>query len=57
VLDHGRIVACGSHRQLLESSELYREIVTQTSSTAPSQAPAHEHALAAAAGRDGEVAL
>jgi ABC-type multidrug transport system fused ATPase/permease subunit len=54
VLDHGRIVACGSHRQLLESSELYREIVTQTSSTAASQAPAHEHALAAAAGRDGE---
>lgn len=27
VLDHGRIVACGDHDQLLEASELYREIV------------------------------
>ena len=27
VLDHGRIVAQGDHDELLESSELYREIV------------------------------
>jgi ABC-type multidrug transport system fused ATPase/permease subunit len=27
VLDHGRIVAHGNHEQLLETSELYREIV------------------------------
>ena len=27
VLDHGRIVAHGDHEQLLEASELYREIV------------------------------
>ncbi len=37
VLDHGQIAAQGSHRELLHSSELYREIVTQTatSSAAP----------------------
>jgi ABC-type multidrug transport system fused ATPase/permease subunit len=29
VLDHGRIVARGNHEELLESSELYREIVAQ----------------------------
>ena len=29
VLEHGRIVAQGSHDQLLETSELYREIVAQ----------------------------
>ena len=29
VLDHGRIVAQGSHDELLETSELYREIVAQ----------------------------
>jgi ABC-type multidrug transport system fused ATPase/permease subunit len=33
VLGHGEIVARGSHRELLESSELYREIVTQTGSS------------------------
>ena len=27
VLEHGRLVADGSHAELLESSELYREIV------------------------------
>jgi ATP-binding cassette subfamily B protein len=32
VLEHGRIVAEGSHEQLLERSELYREIVAGTSS-------------------------
>jgi ABC-type multidrug transport system fused ATPase/permease subunit len=32
VLEHGRIVAEGSHEELLTSSELYREIVSQTSS-------------------------
>jgi ABC-type multidrug transport system fused ATPase/permease subunit len=29
VLDHGRIVAQGNHQELLERSELYREIVAQ----------------------------
>ena len=29
VLEHGRIVASGDHEELLESSELYREIVAQ----------------------------
>jgi ABC-type multidrug transport system fused ATPase/permease subunit len=31
VLDHGRIVAQGQHRELLQDSELYREIVEQGS--------------------------
>ncbi len=34
VLDHGRIVAEGDHERLLETSELYREIVAGTSSAA-----------------------
>jgi ATP-binding cassette subfamily B protein len=34
VLDHGRIVAQGSHDELLGQSELYREIVAGTSSAA-----------------------
>jgi len=35
VLEHGRLVAQGSHEELLETSELYAEIVTQsTPSTA-----------------------
>jgi ATP-binding cassette subfamily B protein len=38
VLEHGRIVAQGSHEELLESSELYREIVSQTSSGAAAAA-------------------
>ena len=55
VLDHGRIAAQGGHEELLESSELYREIVTQRSSR---PVTAHEHALAgddraASAGRVG----
>ena len=29
VLDHGRLLACGDHEQLLETSELYREIVSK----------------------------
>ena len=29
VLDHGRVIAQGDHAQLLESSELYREIVAK----------------------------
>jgi ATP-binding cassette subfamily B protein len=32
LLEHGRIAAVGSHDELIESSELYREIVTQRSS-------------------------
>jgi hypothetical protein len=50
VLDHGRIVAQGNHKELLESSELYREIVAGTSSAAPTDGIAPEHALAAGAG-------
>jgi ABC-type multidrug transport system fused ATPase/permease subunit len=38
VLDHGRIVAQGSHRELLESSELYREIVSQSATSSPTAA-------------------
>ncbi len=34
VLEHGRIVAQGSHAELLDRSELYREIVAGTSSDA-----------------------
>src|SRR5580692_3741160 len=34
VLEHGRIVAQGNHEELLERSELYREIVAGTSSDA-----------------------
>jgi ATP-binding cassette subfamily B protein len=29
VLDHGRVLAHGDHAQLLETSELYREIVAK----------------------------
>jgi ABC-type multidrug transport system fused ATPase/permease subunit len=50
VLEHGRIVAEGSHDELLERSELYREIVSQTSSAAASASNGHgapEHVLAA----------
>ena len=52
VLDHGRIVAQGSHAELLESSELYREIVTQTGTSAAAAAEpiVAEHALAGEAG-------
>ena len=50
VLDHGRIVAQGSHDELLEQSELYREIVAGTSSAAGRDAVPLKHALAANAG-------
>ena len=54
VLDHGRIVAEGNHEQLLEASELYREIVAGTASAAGAgagdAANLPEHALAAGAG-------
>ncbi|HXN39492.1 MAG TPA: ABC transporter ATP-binding protein [Solirubrobacteraceae bacterium] len=49
VLDHGRIVAQGSHHELLERSELYREIVAGTSSDADADPDALEHLLAAGA--------
>jgi ATP-binding cassette, subfamily B, bacterial len=48
VLEHGRIVAQGSHEELLGTSELYREIVAGTSSDA--DAHASEELLAANAG-------
>ena len=55
VLDHGRILAEGNHEQLLETSELYREIVAGTSSAAGALAADGtplliEHLLAAGAG-------
>jgi ABC-type multidrug transport system fused ATPase/permease subunit len=50
VLDHGRIVAHGSHEQLLGESELYREIVAGTSSAAGAGAIADARLLATNAG-------
>jgi ABC-type multidrug transport system fused ATPase/permease subunit len=50
VLDHGRIVAQGDHQQLLESSELYREIVAGSSSAAQASAVAPDGVLATGAG-------
>jgi ABC-type multidrug transport system fused ATPase/permease subunit len=47
VLDHGRIVAQGGHDELLETSELYREIVAGTSSAADGDIDALEHVLTA----------
>jgi ABC-type multidrug transport system fused ATPase/permease subunit len=38
VLEHGRIVAQGTHEQLLSQSELYREIAAGTSSAADEEA-------------------
>jgi ABC-type multidrug transport system fused ATPase/permease subunit len=49
VLDHGRIVAEGSHDKLLRRSELYREIVAGTSSAAGRDGLEPEHALTASA--------
>jgi ATP-binding cassette subfamily B protein len=46
VLDHGRIVAQGSHDELLDQSELYREIVAGTSSAADAGTLAPEPMLA-----------
>jgi ABC-type multidrug transport system fused ATPase/permease subunit len=50
VLDHGRIVAQGDHDQLLERSELYREIVAGTSFAARAGALDSEQVLTANAG-------
>ncbi|HEV3035861.1 MAG TPA: ABC transporter ATP-binding protein [Solirubrobacteraceae bacterium] len=47
VLEHGRIVAQGNHDELLDRSELYREIVAGTSSAASADADLVEHLLAA----------
>ena len=55
VLDHGRIVAEGNHEELLDRSELYREIVAGTSSAALTDAIAPEHMLAANAGTERDV--
>jgi ABC-type multidrug transport system fused ATPase/permease subunit len=54
VLDHGRVVAHGSHGQLLGMSELYREIVAQTGAEAAARADVipPEHALAGEAAGD-----
>lgn len=48
VLEHGRVLAQGSHEELLEKSQLYREIVAGSSSEA--DALAEEALLAANAG-------
>jgi ABC-type multidrug transport system fused ATPase/permease subunit len=50
VLDHGRIVAEGDHLELLERSELYREIVAGSSSATATDAIAPDGALATGAG-------
>jgi ATP-binding cassette subfamily B protein len=47
VLEAGRIVAQGDHDELLERSELYREIVAGTSSAEPPRVIVGEHVLAA----------
>ncbi len=52
VLDHGRIVAEGSHDELLGESELYREIVAGTSSASAAQEELVERVLAANAGAE-----
>jgi ABC-type multidrug transport system fused ATPase/permease subunit len=46
VLEHGRIVAEGNHDELLERSELYREIVAGTSSATPAPVVLGERVLA-----------
>jgi ABC-type multidrug transport system fused ATPase/permease subunit len=50
VLDHGRIVAEGDHQELLERSELYREIVAGSSSATATDAIAPDGVLATGAG-------
>ncbi len=50
VLEHGRIVAQGRHDELLERSELYREIVAGTSGAAGDGEELVEQLLAANAG-------
>jgi len=52
VLEHGRIVAEGSHDELLERSELYREIVAGTSSSAPAPVILGERMLALGTGTE-----
>jgi ATP-binding cassette subfamily B protein len=52
VLDHGRIVTQGSHDELLDSSELYREIVAGTSSAGDGGEELIEQMLAANAGAE-----
>jgi ABC-type multidrug transport system fused ATPase/permease subunit len=52
VLEHGRIIAQGSHDELLDRSELYREIVAGTSSSADADGLAPEQLLAANAGSE-----
>jgi ABC-type multidrug transport system fused ATPase/permease subunit len=49
VLEHGRVVAQGDHEQLLERSELYREIASGTASTETPSVIAGERVLAAGA--------
>jgi ABC-type multidrug transport system fused ATPase/permease subunit len=50
VLDHGRIVAQGDHEELLQSSELYQEIVASSAAGAAAPAIGTAHVLAASAG-------
>jgi len=46
VLDQGRVAACGSHEELLRSSQLYRRIFARYDHAAP-HAPAAEELKAA----------
>jgi ABC-type multidrug transport system fused ATPase/permease subunit len=56
VLDHGRIVAQGDHDQLLERSQLYREIAAGTATPAPPAAIEGERALSRAGDGDASPA-
>ncbi len=55
VLDHGRILAQGDHDELLQTSELYREIVAGTSSAKTPQVIVGERVLAAGAAQPAEA--
>jgi ATP-binding cassette subfamily B protein len=52
VLEHGRIAAQGNHDELLDRSELYREIVAGTSSAAGADALGAQQLLASNAGAE-----
>jgi ABC-type multidrug transport system ATPase subunit len=54
VLEHGRIVAQGDHEELLERSELYREIASGIASTEPPSVIAGERVLAAGAAAEAD---
>jgi ABC-type multidrug transport system fused ATPase/permease subunit len=55
VLDHGQIVAQGDHEQLLERSELYREIAAGASTPTPAPVILGERVVAAGSGSAGDA--